>query len=124
MPTTRKRKMFGPLLHSTLACAAIVLVGWAAWRAGPAIAERVTISSRIRDLRRNPHDGTAARALRRVGARAIPHLLQVLEHPNASVRRRACEILREMGCESAAPQLRSAFIAALGDQDPQVRLSA
>jgi len=65
---------------------------------------------------------TAADALGRIGAAAVPALVQQLSSPDAAVRLKAVEVLSRIGpeAESASPQL----IPLLDDPDPAVRKAA
>jgi HEAT repeat protein len=64
----------------------------------------------------------AADALGRIGAAAVPALVQALQSPDANVRLKAVEVLGRMGAEAtdAVPQL----IKLLDDPDPAVRKAA
>lgn len=61
-------------------------------------------------------------ALGRIGAAAVPALVQALRNPDLQVRHKAIEVLGRMGDEAAAavPDL----IPLLDDPDPQIRKSA
>jgi HEAT repeat protein len=65
---------------------------------------------------------TAARALGRMGSAAVPELSRSLSDANPVMRRRAAEILAQIGPEAkdAVP----ALTRALDDRDPEVRKAA
>jgi hypothetical protein len=65
---------------------------------------------------------TAAVALGRIGAAAVPDLVQALQNPDADVRLKAVAVLGRMGSDAAAavPQL----IPLLNDPDVDVRKAA
>jgi HEAT repeat protein len=66
----------------------------------------------------------AMRALGRLGeARAIPHLVEGLEHPSPRVRRAAADALRTIGTP-AEEASREALARACEDPDPDVRRAA
>lgn len=63
-----------------------------------------------------------ADALRRIGAAAVPAVVQTLQSPDPETRKRAVDLLGRMGpsAKEAVPDL----IEALADRDPQVRKMA
>jgi hypothetical protein len=65
---------------------------------------------------------TAAVALGRIGAAAVPDLVQALQNPDANVRLKGVAVLGRMGSEAAAavPQL----VMLLDDSDVEVRKAA
>lgn len=75
----------------------------------------------------SPHEDwsmrkTAMFALGRIGAPAVPHLIQAVRSPDPEVRHHAVETLSRIGPEAgeAVPDL----VRALNDQDPLVRKTA
>lgn len=64
----------------------------------------------------------AAEALGRIGAAAVPELVQTLQSPNAAVRLKGVEVLGRMGADAkdAVPQL----VRLLDDPDLDVRKAA
>jgi HEAT repeat protein len=101
------------------------------WRVRKAAAGRVPELARPSDaiggllalLARRGEPGprnAAAEALAKVGAAALPAVLQLLGHPDPDQRKFAAEILGQ----SAQPRAESALVAALDDADANVRVSA
>ena len=64
----------------------------------------------------------AARALARIGAKAVPALAAELQNPDAHVRRGASSALARLGRDSAAA--RNALVGALADRDEIVQMRA
>ncbi len=64
----------------------------------------------------------AEHALGRIGAVAVPMLVEALRSPDAAIRQRAVEVLGRMGSEAASAV--PALIPLLDDANPDVRRSA
>jgi HEAT repeat protein len=71
------------------------------------------------DVRRRAFAGVA---LARIGAAAVPSVIQLLSHPSADVRTKAAHVLGKIGPEAAAAA--SALTVALGDRDETARREA
>lgn len=65
---------------------------------------------------------TAADALARIGAAAVPQVIPLLHHSDPAVRRQAADILAQMG--PAAQQAVPTLVGMLNDPDLQVRKAA
>jgi HEAT repeat protein len=67
-------------------------------------------------------EDTAIDALARIGAPAVPEMINTLRHPDPRMRLRAVEVLGRIGPD--ASDAVSALVAVLDDEDPQVRKAA
>jgi HEAT repeat protein len=76
----------------------------------------------LRPLAEWTEQEAAADALGRIGAPAVPALVQTLDSPDAAVRLKAVDVLSHMGPDAheAVPRL----VKLLGDPDPTVRKAA
>jgi HEAT repeat protein len=119
----RKRKVFGPLFYSTLALAAIFLLGLGAWWIRPNISREWsmwTLSRRMGDS--DPRNQTAAaKSLEEHGKEAKSWLGWVVRSGNTEARLLACKTLAHPPCSVVViPDLTEA----LSDVDPRVRRAA
>jgi HEAT repeat protein len=92
----------------------------AACRALGEIGDRQAVPPLIQALRDWNVRAAACEALVKIGAPAVPHLIQALGDGDWHVREAACEALGEIGDGQAVPPL----IQALGDGDSDVRAAA
>ena len=118
----RKRRLFGPLFYSTLASAAIFLVGLSVWWIKPSLS-RVwtmwTLSRRMGDSDPGIRK-TAAKALVKHGKEAESWLGWVAKNGNTEARLLACYSMALPQSVGVVPDL----LGALHDVDPQVRRAA
>src|SRR5262249_52857968 len=137
MPATRKRKIFGPLLYSTLAVAAVVLVLLGIGRSFHLVflgiekiataSEQSKIRSSIQKLGdRDPKVRDRAVEQLRRRARAPPQLLEAMKKRDAGVRSQVCIVLETLIPErdATAKAVLDALAEALADPDPLVRRQA
>jgi hypothetical protein len=97
-----RKKIFGPLLYSTLIVAAVAVVYTGLMRVLPKLDESRLVRSLVAELRGdNPRgrESAAIALLRRGSDVAVPYLIEAARDPRGEVRAMACRCLVNMGPE-------------------------
>lgn len=119
-----RSKPFNSLLHVTLTAVVVFLIGLVAVKLGPVLLRRLelrSLSGKLRDTNPTTRQ-TAADRLAKIGASAVPVLLEALKDKNPDVRAAACSAL--MKAQPDPGTAIEALVKLLKDDNPTVRRAA